>query len=62
MIGDSDNDAIGAQRLDLDFLGVTYGFGFKNKEEILRFPNAVVTACRAEELLDFFDNKGDCLK
>ncbi len=62
MIGDSDNDAIGAQRLDLDFLGVTYGFGFKNKEEILRFPNAVGTACRAEELLDFFDNKGDCLK
>lgn len=54
MIGDSDNDVIGAQRLSLDFLGVTYGFGFKNKEEILRFPNAVGAVDRAEELLKFF--------
>lgn len=62
MIGDSDNDAIGAERQELDFVGVTYGFGFKDKEEIMRFPNAVGAVDRAEELLVFFDNKGDCWK
>lgn len=62
MIGDSDNDAIGAERQELDFVGVTYGFGFKDKEEIMRFPNAVGAVDRAEELLTFFDNKGDCWK
>lgn len=37
LIGDSDNDAIGAREAGLDFIGVTYGFGFHSREEIERF-------------------------
>ena len=34
MIGDSEFDAIGAIKSSVDFIGVTYGFGFKNKSEV----------------------------
>lgn len=34
MIGDSDNDARAAYNIGIDFLGVTYGFGFKKKEDM----------------------------
>lgn len=39
MIGDSDNDAIGAEGIGTKFIGVTYGFGFKNAEDVNRFQN-----------------------
>lgn len=32
MIGDTNNDAIGAQKQGVDFMAVTYGFGFVNGE------------------------------
>ena len=32
MIGDTNNDAIGAQKQGIDFLAVTYGFGYKKDE------------------------------
>lgn len=51
MIGDSDNDAKGAALLGLDFVGVTYGFGFKTADDIAEFPN-VGKAARAEELIN----------
>lgn len=35
MIGDSDNDSIGANEIGIDFIGVTYGFGFKTEREVL---------------------------
>lgn len=34
MIGDSDNDAIGAKQIGMDFIAVTYGFGFKSKKDV----------------------------
>lgn len=34
MVGDSDNDAIGAKELGIDFIGVTYGFGFKSARDV----------------------------
>lgn len=34
MIGDSDNDAIGAKEIGVDFIGVTYGFGFTEPEDV----------------------------
>ena len=37
MIGDSDNDAVGAREIGTAFLGVTYGFGFKRQEEVIQF-------------------------
>lgn len=33
LIGDSDNDAIGAKEAGIDFIGVTYGFGFQNERD-----------------------------
>lgn len=34
MIGDTHHDATGAEALGLDFIGVTYGFGYKNSSDI----------------------------
>ena len=39
MVGDSDNDAIGAKNLGIDFIGVTYGFGFHSINDVNRFDN-----------------------
>ena len=39
MIGDSDNDAVGAELIGASFVGVTYGFGFKTAEDVGRYPN-----------------------
>ncbi len=39
MIGDSDNDAIGAEGIGTEFIGVTYGFGFRTKEDVCQFRN-----------------------
>ena len=50
MIGDSDNDAIGANELGINFIGVTYGFGFKTKEDVLKF-NPYGVAANVDELI-----------
>ena len=34
MIGDSAGDAIGAEKCGIDFMAVTYGFGFKHLSEL----------------------------
>jgi len=34
LVGDSINDAVGAQKSKIDFLAVTYGFGFKTAEDL----------------------------
>lgn len=39
LIGDSLYDALGAQEASIDFIGVTYGFGFKSKEDVNEYPN-----------------------
>lgn len=39
MIGDSDNDALGAQAIGMNFIGVTYGFDFQSREDVCKFPN-----------------------
>lgn len=39
MIGDSDNDAVGAKAIGTQFLGVTYGFGFTSESEVNKFNN-----------------------
>lgn len=40
MIGDSHHDAMGAEQMGMDFLGVTYGFGFHSSEEVKEYSNA----------------------
>ena len=42
MIGDSDNDAIGAHGIGIDFLGVTYGFGFHTEPDVRAFDSVGV--------------------
>ena len=39
LIGDSSYDALGAQEAGIDFLGVTYGFGFTSRQEVDEFSN-----------------------
>lgn len=49
MIGDSDNDAVGAKGIGTAFLGVTYGFGFRTKREVMEF-GAMGAADTTEEI------------
>lgn len=48
MIGDSDNDAIGAADIGMRFIGVTYGFGFRNAADVDKFPNIGAAGSTAE--------------
>ena len=39
MIGDSSSDMDSAQKCNLGFIGVTYGFGFKSRSDVpLEYP------------------------
>ena len=53
MIGDSDNDAIGAKKIGVNFIAVTYGFGFKSHADAIKYPNVGI-AVSAEEIANFF--------
>ena len=55
MVGDSDNDAIGASQIGADFVGVTYGFGFKTKQDVMEFDN-IGAADTTDEVLDIIIN------
>lgn len=37
LVGDSRYDAEGAAKAGIDFIGVTYGFGFRTKEEVYKY-------------------------
>jgi len=39
MIGDSENDAVGAEKIGINFIGVTYGFGFKDESDVKKYKN-----------------------
>ena len=39
MIGDTISDAVGAEKSNIDFIGVIYGFGFKNEKDVNEFQN-----------------------
>lgn len=39
LVGDTSHDAIGAKNLEVDFIGVTFGFEFKKEEDINKYPN-----------------------
>ena len=38
VVGDSGNDAEAAERLGMQFIGVTYGYGFKYAEDLTSYP------------------------
>jgi len=35
MVGDTDGDRLGAERAGVDFIGVTYGFGYKTRADVM---------------------------
>lgn len=51
LIGDSVYDAKGANEAEMDFIGVTYGFGFTNKDEAIE-AGAIAAADSCGELLE----------
>lgn len=53
LIGDSHFDAIGSKNAQVDFIGVTYGFGFKSKKDVAEFEN-VFSADNVYEILEEF--------
>lgn len=53
MIGDTYHDAQGAAELGIDCIGVTYGYGFKNKDEAMEC-NCISSADNVNEILNFF--------
>lgn len=53
LIGDTEHDALGAQRAGVQFLGVTYGFGFKSRNDIDKYPN-IGYADSTKEILKLF--------
>ncbi|SDH08646.1 haloacid dehalogenase-like hydrolase [Marvinbryantia formatexigens] len=58
LIGDSNNDLLGAKEAGVHFVGVTYGFGF-SKDEKYCFDSAHTT----EEVLSVIENQkenGEC--
>ena len=44
MVGDSDNDAQGAEGINVPFIGVTYGFGFATDDDVNEFANIGIAA------------------
>lgn len=53
MIGDSSYDALGAAQAGMDFIGVTYGFGFCSQADVMKY-NAAGSADLPMELLHYF--------
>ena len=46
LVGDSEFDAIGAQEIGIDFIGVTYGFDFENVEDVSKYkPVYIAISC-----------------
>lgn len=39
LVGDTEYDAIGAMNAGVDFIGVTYGFGFHTEADVNKYPN-----------------------
>lgn len=54
LIGDSHFDAIGAEHAGVDFIGVTYGFGFHSESDVESFPS-VLAADSVFEVLEAFE-------
>ncbi|MGN1411735.1 MAG: HAD hydrolase-like protein [Oscillospiraceae bacterium] len=55
LIGDSHFDAIGSKNANVDFIGVTYGFGFKSKLDVDKFEN-VFSADNVYQIIKQFKN------
>ncbi|MCR4771777.1 MAG: HAD hydrolase-like protein [Oscillospiraceae bacterium] len=50
MIGDGSSDASAAEKAGVDFIGVTYGFGFCSSREVFRYGCSVACAHTVEDI------------
>lgn len=50
LIGDSISDVKGAKACNMDFIGVTYGLGFRDTEEVALFDNVISCVSSVSEL------------
>ncbi len=48
LVGDTEHDAVGAIKAQTPFLAVTYGFGFKNAEDVNSYPHIGVASTPLE--------------
>ena len=48
LIGDTEFDSLGAEKAGSRFIGVTYGYGFRSKEDVDRYPNIGTASLPAE--------------
>ena len=55
-VGDSCTDAKASQDLKVSFIGVTYGFGFKNKDDINVYPN-ILCVKTPYDILKYIKNR-----
>jgi phosphoglycolate phosphatase len=55
LIGDSTFDAIGAEQVGIDFIAVTYGYGFKNKQEANNVKNIFI-AQNVADLINYLSS------
>lgn len=53
LVGDSEYDSIGAQKVGIDFLAVTYGFDFTKDTDFTKI-NPVIVCDNVEEVYNFF--------
>ncbi|MCR5792850.1 MAG: HAD hydrolase-like protein [Lachnospiraceae bacterium] len=51
LIGDTENDAVGAKNADISFVAVTYGFGFQKESDVEKYP-CIGLASTPMEILD----------
>ena len=56
LVGDSSYDALGAQEAGIDFLGVTYGFGFQTADDVNQYPN-VGSATTVGEIWEWINER-----
>lgn len=54
MVGDTQCDALGAEKQGIPFLGVTYGYGFNTADDVNKYKNVGV-ATTPLEILDYFN-------
>ena len=54
LVGDTEYDARGALAAGIDFIGVTYGYGFATKEDVAKYP-FVYAADSLNEVIDFLN-------
>ena len=50
LVGDTDNDALGAKDVGIPFIAVTYGFGFSSEADLFSYPHIGVAKTPAEIL------------